>query len=186
MDERGGTTGELHVTTPTPPPEGGYPPPPPQGQPYYPPLQPPPQKLKWPLVVFVLVVGVVAIGIASGDPSPSSTSSSAVPSVGVPDVTDRDANRDVKISKCSLDNEYGVAMTQATVRITNNTERTQSYMATISVNDSTGTRIGEVNVVANSLAAGQSVNLESPGTASSGATPGQLVCTVANVSRFPS
>jgi hypothetical protein len=59
-------------------------------------------------------------------------------------------------------------------------------MATISVNDPGGTRIGEVNVVANSLAAGQAVDLEAPGTAAGNVKSGSVTCVVANVTRFPS
>jgi hypothetical protein len=62
------------------------------------------------------------------------------------------AANDVTVSKCSVTKDFGVALTHATVRITNSTDRTQSYLATISVNDSSGARVGEVNVVSNSLA----------------------------------
>jgi hypothetical protein len=96
------------------------------------------------------------------------------------------AANDVTVSKCSVTKDFGVALTHATVRITNSTDRTQSYLATISVNDSSGARVGEVNVVSNSLAAGQSVELDSPGSAAKDFKPGQLTCTVAKADRFPS
>jgi hypothetical protein len=96
------------------------------------------------------------------------------------------AANDVTVSKCSVTKDFGVALTHATVRITNSTDRTQSYLATISVNDSSGARVGEVNVVSNSLAAGQSVELDSPGSAAKDFKLGQLTCTVAKADRFPS
>jgi hypothetical protein len=139
-----------------------------------------PSVLPLAVVAFFVVIGLTGCGYSSTSPADSITD--RLPSTG----SDSTAMADVKLSKCSITNDYGIAMTNATVRITNSTDRTQSYMATISVNDAGGTRIGEVNVVTNSLAAGQSVDLESPGTASSGARSGQLTCVVANVTRFPS
>jgi len=85
--------------------------------------------------------------------------------------------------------DYGTALTHATVTITNHTGSTQSYMATISVNDTNGARIGEINAVSNSLAAGQSATLTgmgATGSAASNTKPGPATCTVASVNRFPS
>lgn len=96
---------------------------------------------------------------------------------------------DLAVSDCSVSDEFGTAFTHATVRITNTTDRTQSYLATISVNDMHGARLGEINVPSNSLAAGQSVTVSgagATGTAVSGAKPGPAACVVANVNRFPS
>jgi hypothetical protein len=62
-------------------------------------------------------------------------------------------------------------------------------MATIGVNGADGARIGEINVVSNSLTAGQSVSLSgmnASGTATQGAKPGPVACVVASVNRFPS
>lgn len=96
---------------------------------------------------------------------------------------------DVAILGCSVTSEYGVPSVHATVRITNNTDRTQTYLATIGVNDANGARIGRINAVGNSLAAGQSVTmsgLDVSGTAVSGARLGSARCVVANVNRLPS
>lgn len=96
---------------------------------------------------------------------------------------------DLAVSDCSVTNDYGTALSHATVRITNTTDKTQSYLTTISVNNASGTRIGEINVVSNSLAAGQSVTLSgmnASGSAVSDAKPGPATCVVANVNRFPS
>lgn len=73
--------------------------------------------------------------------------------------------------------------------IHNGTDKTQSYLATIGVNGADGARIGEINVVSNSLVAGQSVSLSgmsATGTAAQGAKLGAVTCVVANVNRFPS
>lgn len=96
---------------------------------------------------------------------------------------------DVAVSDCSVTNEYGFASTRGTVTIKNTTGQTQSYMATISVNDASGARVGEINAVSNSLGAGQSVTLSgtnATGTAADNAKPGPATCAVANVTRFPS
>jgi hypothetical protein len=99
------------------------------------------------------------------------------------------AMSDVSGTDCSVTSEYSLTSTHATVKITNSTGKTQSYMATISVNDASGARIGEINTVSNSLGAGQSVTMSgmnASGTAVSGAQPGPATCVVANVNRFPS
>jgi hypothetical protein len=99
------------------------------------------------------------------------------------------ALNDVAVSDCSVTSEYGVSSTRATVKITNSTDKTQSYMATLGVNGIDGARIGEINVVSNSLTAGQSVSLSgmnASGTATQGAKPGPAACVVTNVNRFPS
>lgn len=99
------------------------------------------------------------------------------------------AMSDVAVSNCLVTSEYGFASTHATVTITNKTDRTQSYMATIGINDASGARIGEINTVSNSLAAGQSVTMSganATGTAASNARPGPATCVVASVNRFPS
>ncbi len=62
-------------------------------------------------------------------------------------------------------------------------------MATFSVNDANGARIGEINTFTNSLAPGQSVTLtgmQASGTADSGAKPGPAICAAANVNRIAS
>lgn len=99
------------------------------------------------------------------------------------------AMSDVSVTDCAGDNEFGTTMLRATVKITNSTDRTQSYMVTVGVNDADGTRVGEINAVSNSLGAGQSVTLSGPsatGMATRDTPTGSIVCTVANVSRFPS
>jgi hypothetical protein len=80
-------------------------------------------------------------------------------------------------------------MLRATVKITNSTDRTQSYMVTVGVNDPEGARVGEINAISNSLGVGQSVTLSGPsasGIATRDISTDSIECTVANVSRFPS
>lgn len=98
------------------------------------------------------------------------------------------AVQDVRVSDCRVvDNGYGSTSTQSVITIHNSTKTTQSYMVTVSVNNESGTRVGEINAVSNSLAAGQSVTLsgmDASGLAPQGAQPGPAQCTVASVDRF--
>lgn len=99
------------------------------------------------------------------------------------------AMSDVTVSECAVINEFGTPFTRATVKITNSTDKTQTYSATISVNDARGARVGEINAFSNSLAAAQSVTLSgtnATGNAASNAKPGPATCAVASVNRFPS
>jgi hypothetical protein len=89
---------------------------------------------------------------------------------------------------CSVTSKDGVPSARATVKITNKTDRPQSYMATIGVDNASGVRIGEINTVSNSLDPGTSVTMsgmDTSGNPISGAGPGEFTCVVANVNRFP-
>lgn len=99
------------------------------------------------------------------------------------------AAQDVTVSDCSVIAEYGTKSTQATIKVTNSTTETQTYSITVSVNDDSGARIGEINAFANSLSAGQSTTLSklnARGLANDEARTGSATCTVADVNRFPS
>ncbi|MGH3772209.1 MAG: hypothetical protein ACRDRW_12565 [Pseudonocardiaceae bacterium] len=99
------------------------------------------------------------------------------------------ARGDVAVSDCSVASEYGVASTHGTVKIINTTDKTQSYLITVSVNGAGGARVGEINVASNSLSAGQSVvlsGINATGSATGAAKPGPVTCAVASVTRFPS
>jgi hypothetical protein len=100
------------------------------------------------------------------------------------------AAQDVRVSGCEVtDDGYGFKSTQSVITIHNSTASTQSYMVTVSVNNESGARLGEINAVSNSLAAGQSVTLsgmDASGIAPEGAEAGAAQCTVANVDRFAS
>lgn len=98
------------------------------------------------------------------------------------------AIEDVAVVDCPLISEDGGRTVNATVKITNTTDRAQTYQTTIQVNDASGARIGRINTVSNSLSAGQSVTVSGAAasdTAVSGARAGPLSCVVANVNRFP-
>lgn len=90
------------------------------------------------------------------------------------------AMSDVSVTECGNDGPLG--WSSATVKITNSTDRVQSYFVTVSVNDAAGNRLGEANGASNSVAPGQSATTELLG----GAAYGIASCTVANVNRIPS
>lgn len=141
--------------------------------------QPAPQA-SWPkrhpiLTGVAVVVGLlVAIGAFA---SPGTSSTPSAPFAALPT---SNAEHDVKITKCGGDDQFG--MNSVTVRITNSTDRTQSYFVTASMNDAAGNRLGEANGASNSVAPGQSANAQLIGTGAKGVA----ACTVANVSRIPS
>jgi hypothetical protein len=89
------------------------------------------------------------------------------------------AMSDVSVTGCGND---GTAFSSATVKITNSTDRVQSYLVTVSLNDAAGNRLGEANGASNSVAPGQSATTKLLG----GATTGVASCAVASVNRFPS
>lgn len=139
-----------------------------------------PAQVSWPKRHPILtgVGAVVGFLVVVGACANSGTSSS--PSAPFAALPTNNAERDVAITKCGGDDQLG--MNTVTVRITNSTDRTQSYLVTASMNDAAGNRLGEANGASNSVAPGQSANAQLIGT---GAT-GVAQCTVANVSRIPS
>jgi hypothetical protein len=98
------------------------------------------------------------------------------------------ASADVTVRDCAVvDRGYGLVMAEGTIEIKNSTGEPQSYMVTVSVNDESGARVGEINAIANSLAPGQSVILsgtDATGTATEQARPGPAARQVADVNRF--
>jgi hypothetical protein len=172
----------------TPEPQHQQPQPPPPGYGHYPP--PPPQKTrKWPWVVLAVVAFFVVVGIASGDSeTPASLGTQGSP-VAVQDeapsifgaLPSNNAEGDVKVTKCDTGGD-AIGMADIEVRITNSTNRTQSYMVTVSVNDAAGNRLTEANGASNSVSPGQAATAELLASAVDGAAS----CAVANVSRFPS
>lgn len=101
---------------------------------------------------------------------------------------DESAKADVSASDCEVIEEFGHTA-HATVTITNHTDHTQSYFATISVNGADGNRLGEINVVSNSVTAGQSVTLtgtDATGLVGEDTPTGPATCVVAKVTRFSS
>lgn len=95
---------------------------------------------------------------------------------------------DVTILGCSVTSEYGLSSAHATVRITNSTDRTQTYVVTIRVTDADGAQIGRINAFGNSLGVAQSVTTtgtDSSAIVVSGTRLGPAGCVVASVNRFP-
>jgi hypothetical protein len=128
------------------------------------------------VIVFVIQVIVFA---AVGNAANQATGSGS-PSAPFSALPTNNAERDVAITKCGGDDQFG--MNSVTVRVTNSTDRTQSYFVTVSMNDAAGNRLGEANGASNSVTPGQSANAQLLG----GGIKGVVQCTVANVNRFPS
>jgi hypothetical protein len=101
---------------------------------------------------------------------------------------DPSAMSDVSVSSCSVSNDFGTPFSHATITIMNSTDHTQSYMATVSVNNATGARVSEINAFSNALGAHQAVTLSGPGATGNvtGPTDQPLTCVVAKVNRFAS
>ncbi|MGH8571742.1 MAG: hypothetical protein ACREX8_04085 [Gammaproteobacteria bacterium] len=119
----------------------------------------------------VVVGGLIAIGACSDTSATPSAPFSALPT--------NSAEGDVVITKCGDADQFG--LNTVTVKITNSTDRTQSYFVTASLNDAAGNRLAEANGASNSVAAGQSANADLLATGAEGVTQ----CTVANVTRTP-
>lgn len=130
-------------------------------------------------VVGVLFASVMVAGMNAAFGGSSATPATSPQASAVSATTDS-AMSDVTINECNGTGQFGLA--KVAVRITNSTDRVQSYFVTVSVNDAAGNRLGEVNGASNSVAPAQSATAELLG----GATEGAANCTVANVSRFPS
>lgn len=132
------------------------------------------------LGVGVAVLGLVSISITF---SASDQLGKDLENVG----NDPAALSEVTASDCSVTEEFGTRFSRATVTITNSTDATRSYAAMIRVYDSSGTRVGEIKVFSEPLAAGQSATLsgaDSTGNATSNAQPGPVTCVVASVNWF--
>lgn len=74
-----------------------------------------------------------------------------------------------------------IGMADIAVRITNSTDRVQSYWVTVSVNDSAGSRLAEANGASNAIRSAQSANA---GLLASGVEVA-VSCAVASVTRIP-
>ena len=87
------------------------------------------------------------------------------------------------VSDCEISSDHGFTMADATVKVTNSTDSPQSYIVTINVNDSSGTRVAQTLAVIDSLAAGQSGVSPAGGPMAQDAMPGKATCVVAAVHR---
>ncbi|MDT7597695.1 MAG: hypothetical protein QOJ06_3241 [Pseudonocardiales bacterium] len=63
----------------------------------------------------------------------------------------------MSVSRCSVSNDLGTLFSHATITIMNSTDRTQSYMATVSVNNANPARVSEINVFSDELGEHQAV-----------------------------
>ena len=90
------------------------------------------------------------------------------------------------VSDCKISSDYGFTTTDATVKVTNTTGSPQSYIVTVNVNDSSGTRVAQTIAVIDSLAAGQSATSPTSGGAAQDAKSGNATCAVATVHRSAS
>lgn len=130
----------------------------------------------------LVLIGIIAAA-ASGS-QPTSVPASSVPGDPAP-AGDSDAVKDVRIDSCQVDTNTFGTTSKVRVTITNHTNQTQSYLATISINDASGsTRYGEGTATTNSLGAGQTTVLDAPGFLSAKPAAG-FTCAIARVDRLP-
>jgi hypothetical protein len=126
------------------------------------------------ITVVIGIVVIAALGSAAESVSKELGGPPAVPALPT-----NNAERDVTITKCGDADQFG--MNTVTVRVTNSTDRTQSYLVTASLNDAAGNRLAEANGASNSVAPGQSANAELLASGAKGVSQ----CTIANVTRIP-
>ena len=97
------------------------------------------------------------------------------------------AAQDVALRDCALVSQDGAVKAEATIEITNRTDKRQSYNINVTVNDRGGPRVGEIYAIATDVAPGQSVVLsgaQASGTVSGQAQPGPADCRIATVNRL--
>lgn len=123
-------------------------------------------------VLFVILIVAVVIG---GTPSSPNGGGDETPAGST-----NTAEDDVKVAKCETRGN-AIGMAGIEVRVTNSTDRVQSYFVTVSVNDAAGNRLTEANGASNSVRPGQSATAK----LLAGAVDGAVSCAVANVTRIP-
>lgn len=126
---------------------------------------------KWPWYIAGTVGLLIVIGSCSEASQGASDGFSSIPT--------NNAESDVVVTDCSASGDFG--MPSIKVKITNSTDRTQSYLVTVSVNDAGGSRITEANGASNSLMPGQSASVDLFAMSADG----MKSCAVANVTRMP-
>lgn len=145
---------------------------------------PPPRNRKWPWVIGGFAALLVFGNVINGghDARTSTSTASTTPSTATFGAlsTTSSPEDDVKVSKC-VTSGNSIGMADIAVRITNSTNRVQSYWVTVSINDAGGNRLAEANGASNSIRPGQSANA---GLLASG-VDGAASCAVANVTRIP-
>lgn len=131
------------------------------------------------LGAITVVIGVIVVAALGSAAESVSKDLQNLP--GVPALPASDAVKDVSVTECG-GGGGSLGLSKVVVRITNSTDRVQSYFVTVSVNDAAGNRLDEANGASNSVAPGQSATAELLGSAVDGAAS----CAVANVTRIPS
>ena len=130
-----------------------------------------------------LALGYVGIGFvtllivifaAAGSSTDGPLAGSSLPATSA-------AMSDVSVAECG-GSSGPLGLSNVAVKITNSTDRVQSYFVTVSVNDDAGNRLGEANGASNSVTPGQSATAELLGVG----VEGVANCVVANVTRIPS
>ncbi|GAA5140033.1 hypothetical protein [Pseudonocardia adelaidensis] len=97
------------------------------------------------------------------------------------------AAQDVSVRGCTVVNEGGTARAEATLEISNRTNQRQSYNITITVNDQSGPRLGEIHAISTAVEPGQTMVVSGPqasGNVTGRAQPGPADCRVADVNRL--
>jgi hypothetical protein len=97
------------------------------------------------------------------------------------------AAQDVALRDCTVVRQDGAVKAEATIEITNHTDKRQSYNINVTVNDKDGPRVGEINAIATAVPPGESVVLsgaQASGTVSGRAQQGPADCRIATVNRL--
>lgn len=128
------------------------------------------------IITTVIVIAFLVLATGSTVKAVNDTTSSASPSAaaGAPS----GAEADVVIDSC----QAASIGAEAGLTITNSTDSAQSYLVSISANDTDGQRVSELSAASNSIAPGQSAKVQAVGTLADGTTITD--CKVANVTRF--
>lgn len=135
------------------------------------------------LILGYIGVGFVVLFTIFMVSTAAALSQGYAPVVPFPAVSTSEALNDVKVTEC--DGGSGpLGMSGTTVAVTNGTDRTQTYLITISLNNADGNRLDEAIGAVNSVAPGQKATSD---LFSGGAhTQGVTACAVASVNRVPS
>jgi hypothetical protein len=97
------------------------------------------------------------------------------------------AAQDVALRDCALVDQGGTVVAEATIEVTNRTDKRQSYNINVTVNDRGGPRVGEIYAIATAVGPGESVVLsgaDATGTINGRAEPGPADCRIARVNRL--
>jgi hypothetical protein len=136
-------------------------------------------RVKTPVVLGCSLLGaLIVIGACNASTPEGSAHRSSLPSgptIG------GSAIGDVVLTQCTGTYEGSPYLGKVTVKVTNPTDRVQSYMITVSMNDTSGTRLEEANGASNSVMPGQTAKADLLATG----VEGVAGCTVANVVRIP-